>query len=238
MKAVLLAAGKGTRISRYLDGNPKCTVDLGNGTKLIEYTIAMLKKKGITDIALATGYRHQVIENVLADAGVKFFYNPFYDVTNSIASLWFAKEFLTDDDTLIMNADVFAEESAYDHLLATNKNPVLAFDSSRRDEADYKFYCPNGVIEKYGKELTGADISGEYVGFAILRKDYIPRFVQQMAKMIDMQKHNLWWENVLYELASKEAIYVDDISGMFWAEVDYIEDYERIRNYVITRKRI
>lgn len=238
MKAVLLAAGKGTRISRYLDGNPKCTVDLGNGTKLIEYTISMLKKKGITEIALATGYRHRVIEDVLAGAGVKFFYNPFYDVTNSIASLWFAREFLTDDDTLIMNADVFAEESVYDHLMTTSKNPVLAFDSSRKEEADYKFYCPNGVIEKFGKELTGADISGEYVGFAVLKRDYIPKFVQQMVKMIDMQKHNLWWENILYELASTEAIYVDDISGMFWGEVDYIEDYERIRNYVVMQRRI
>lgn len=238
MKAILLAAGRGTRISRYLDGNPKCTVDLGNGTKLIEYTISMLKKKGITEIALATGYRHQVIENILADADVKFFYNPFYDVTNSIASLWFAKEFLTDDDTLIMNADVFAEERVYDYLMSTSKNPVLAFDSSRKEEADYKFYCPNGVIEKYGKELTGADISGEYVGLAVLRRDYIPKFVQQMAKMIDAQKHNLWWENILYELASSEDIYVDDISGMFWAEVDYIEDYERIKDYVVTQKRI
>lgn len=236
MKAVLLAAGKGTRISRYLDGNPKCTVNIGNGTKLIEYTISMLKKKGITEIALATGYRHRVIEDLLADAGVKFFYNPFYDVTNSIASLWFAKEFLTDDDTLIMNADVFAEESVFDQLLATSKNPVLAFDSSRKEDADYKFYCPNGVIEKYGKELTGTDISGEYVGFAVLRRDYIPKFVQQMAKMIDMQKHNLWWENILYELAASEKIYVDDISGLFWAEVDYIEDYERIKNYVVTQK--
>ena len=88
MKAILLAAGRGTRISRYLDGNPKCTVDLGNGTKLIEYSIAMLKKKGITEIALVTGYRHRVIEDVLKGANVKFFYNPFYDVTNSLASLF------------------------------------------------------------------------------------------------------------------------------------------------------
>ena len=238
MKAILLAAGRGTRISRYLDGNPKCTVDLGHGTKLIEYSIAMLKKKGITEIAMATGYRHRVIEDILAGSGVKYFYNPFFDVTNSIASLWFAKEFLSDDDLLIMNADVFAEECVYDHILATSKNPVLAFDSSRKEEADYKFYCPNGVIEKYGKELKGDDISGEYVGFAILRRGYIPKFVQQMENMIDLQKHNLWWENVLYELASTEEIYVDDINGMFWAEVDYIEDYERIRNYVATRKQI
>lgn len=147
MKALLLAAGRGTRISRYLDGKPKCTVDLGNGQKLIQYTVEMLKKKGIHDIAIVTGYSHSAIEEVLSTNGIKFYYNPFFDVTNSIASCWFAKDFFSDDeDVLIMNADVFAEEKIYDRLIECKKNPVLAFDSSRKEEADYKFYCPNGVI--------------------------------------------------------------------------------------------
>lgn len=232
MKALLLAAGRGTRISRYLDGNPKCTVELGNGQKLIEYTVQMLKRKGIKEIALATGYRHQVIERLLANTGVQFYYNPFFDVTNSIASMWFARDFLCDDDILIMNADVFAEECVYDTLLASEKNPVLAFDSSRKEEADYKFYCPNGIVEKYGKELIGDEISGEYVGLAVLRRDYIGHFARKMEEMIQEQKHGLWWENVLYSMSATEKIFVEDINGMFWAEVDYIEDYNRIKAYV------
>lgn len=232
MKALLLAAGKGTRISRYLDGNPKCTVELGNGQKLIEYTVKLLKSKGINEIALATGYRHQVIEELLKNEGVKFFYNPFYDVTNSIASLWFAKSFLGDQDVLIMNADVFAEESVYDQLINCGKNPVLAFDSSRKKEADYKFFCPDGIIEKYGKDLSGDDISGEYVGCAVLRKDYLEKFKGHLLEMINSQKHGLWWENILYELSSSDNIYVEDVKDKFWAEVDYIEDYNRIKDYV------
>lgn len=232
MKALLLAAGRGTRISRYLDGNPKCTVELGNGKKLVEYTVELLKNMGITEIALATGYRHEVIEDLLKNKGVQFFYNPFYDVTNSIASLWFARSFLDGDDILIMNADVFAEASVYNQLIACDKNPVLAFDSSRKEEADYKFYCPNGVVEKYGKELRGEDISGEYVGFAVLRKDYLDKFKHHLIEMINTQKHGLWWENILYELSAIEDIYVEDVNGKFWAEVDYIEDYNRIKEYV------
>ena len=232
MKALLLAAGRGTRISRYLNGNPKCMVELGKGQKLIEYTVELLKNKRISEIAIVTGYRHQVIENLLFGSDVRFFYNPFYDITNSIASMWFAKDFLCDDDILIMNADVFAESSIYDQLLSCDESPVLAFDSSRKEEADYKFYCPNGVIEKYGKELTGDDITGEYVGFAVLKKAYLRKFTNRLTEMINMQKHDLWWENVLYELSEKEDIYVKDVNGKFWAEVDYIEDYNRIKDYV------
>ena len=112
MKVLLLAAGRGTRISRYLAGNPKCTVDIG-GQKLIQYTIELFHKKGITDIAMVLGYRAEVIQETLKDyEGIRYFYNPFFDVTNSIASAWFAKDFLSQyDDTLIMNADVYLEET-------------------------------------------------------------------------------------------------------------------------------
>ena len=66
MKALLLAAGKGTRISRYLGGNPKCTVNIGDEI-LIRYTVSLLKKKGINDIGIVVGYQDDVIKKVLSD---------------------------------------------------------------------------------------------------------------------------------------------------------------------------
>lgn len=229
MKVLLLAAGRGTRISRYLSGNPKCTVDIGN-EKLIQYTIRMLNKKGITDIAMVLGYRADIIKETLKDYDVKYYYNPFFDVTNSIASSWFAKDFL-DDDILIMNADVFLEEKLIDYILSQKDSPVMFADSSRKEEADYKFKFENGVLLKYGKELEGDDISGEYVGIGRFSKDFLKEFIPQLDKMINEQQHSVWWENVVYEISEQKDIYVNDVKGMFWAEVDYIEDYERILNF-------
>lgn len=229
MKVLLLAAGRGTRISRYLSGNPKCTVDIGN-EKLIQYTIRMLNQKGITDIAIVLGYRADIIKETLKDYNVKYYYNPFFDVTNSIASSWFAKDFL-DDDIIIMNADVFLEEKLIDYIIAQNDSPVMFTDSSRKEEADYKFKFENGILLKYGKELEGDDISGEYVGIGKFSKEFIKEFIPQLEKMINEQQHSVWWENVVYELSEQMNIYVNDVKGMFWAEVDYIEDYERILNF-------
>lgn len=229
MKVLLLAAGRGTRISRYLSGNPKCTVDIGN-EKLIQYTIRMLNKKGIKDIAMVLGYRADIIKETLKDYDVKYYYNPFFDVTNSIASSWFAKDFL-DDDIIIMNADVFLEEKLIDYILLQKESPVMFADSSRKEEADYKFKFENGVLLKYGKELEGDDISGEYVGIGKFSKDFIKEFIPQLEKMINEQQHSVWWENVVYELSKQKDIYINDVKGMFWAEVDYIEDYERILNF-------
>ncbi len=52
--------------------------------------------------------------------------------------------------------------------------------------------------------------------------------------MIRNQKHDAWWENILYSYTDKQEkdIYTVDVEGRFWAEVDYFDDYERIINYV------
>lgn len=235
MKVLILAAGRGTRISRYLSGNPKCTVDIGE-EKLIQYTIDLLHEKGIKDIALVLGYKPDVIKETLKGRDVKYYYNPFYDITNSIASAWFAKDFFIGDDLMIMNGDVFLEPAIIDQILEAKKCPVLFSDEGRKEEADYKFYYENGLLKKYGKELEGEDITGEYIGIAKMSKQFISTFVNQLEKMIEKQQHFVWWENVLYELTQEMDIYVEDVDGKFWAEVDYIEDYERIlkyRNYIL-----
>ncbi len=227
MKVFILAAGRGTRISRFLSGKPKCTVDIG-GIPLIRYTVELLKSRGIKDIAISLGYRADVIKEVLKGCGVTYYINPFYDVTNSIASAWFAKDFLTGDDILIMNGDVYLEAALLDRILEEQESPVMYADESRRETADYKFFYEDGILRKYGKELAGDDITGEYIGIGRFSKDFMPDFLRRMEEMIGRQEHQVWWENVVYSMCSERPVYVKDVGGMFWAEVDYIEDYDRI----------
>ena len=228
MKTLILAAGRGTRISRYLSGNPKCTVDIGEGKCLIQYTVDLLKSRGIRDIGIVLGYKSQVIRDVLEGREVSFFYNPFYDVTNSIASAWFARDFLEGDDLLIMNGDVYLEDRLLDRILAEKKSPVMFADESRKETADYKFFYEDGILKKYGKELEGSDITGEYIGIGRFARAFLPEFCGRMEAMINRQEHSVWWENVIYGLTKEMPVYVEDVDGHFWAEGDYIEDYERI----------
>lgn len=231
MRAILLAAGMGTRISRYLAGKPKCTVDIG-GIPLIENTVQMMNKKGIKDVAIVLGYNGQVIREILKSYDVTFYENPFYDVTNSIASMWFAKEFLeVEDRYLIMNGDVFLQDELLDTIINNNQSPVMFADGSRKEEADYKFKYVDGKLIKYGKQLTGDDITGEYIGLGCFDYSFIKTFVKEMNEMISHQQHNVWWENVVYEISENSDVFISDIKGLFWAEVDYIEDYKRILEF-------
>lgn len=229
MKVLLMAAGKGSRISRYIEGSPKCTVNIGE-TSLIEYTIKQFKSRGIDDIAIVLGYRGDLIKKILRDYRIIYLYNYFYDITNSIASAWFARDFMV-DDMIVMNADVYLESAIFDKILKEDKSPVLFSDGSRREQADYKFYYEGNELIKYGKKLEGKDITGEYVGIAKIDANFTPFFVERLEKLIENGKHGMWWEDVLYSYVGEKMVYVEDIQGMFWAEVDYIEDYERILQF-------
>ena len=132
-----------------------------------------------------------------------------------------------------MNGDVYLDREIMPLILNTSpdRTPLLFADETRREEADYKFCYRDGILLKYGKELTGDDITGEYIGVARLSRAYLPRFRQKLMSMIDEQKHSVWWENVLYELSHESAVYVAGTEGKLWAEVDYVEDYERILSH-------
>ena len=64
----------------------------------------------------------------------------------------------------------------------------------------------NGLLVKYGKELTGSDITGEYIGIGRFSKDFMPEFMEKLDGMIRTQQHSVWWENILYEMVGKRPV--------------------------------
>lgn len=230
MKAVLLAGGRGTRISRYVGEMPKCALDIG-GISLIRHIVEMLLKNGI-DVSVVVGYNKEIIMNCLQGLNIKYFYNPFYDITNSIASLWFAKKELSGDDILIANADVYWEEDILDVVLGEEREQVMLMDTGAND--DYLFKCDGTKLLKHGKDLT--DYTAEYVGIAKISITFLNRFVGRLESLIEKQQHHLWWENVLYSFIGQIDINVKDINGLFWSEIDFIEDYNKIVEYRKVKK--
>ncbi len=236
MKILLLAAGRGTRISRVIEGKPKCCVLLNQET-LIKNTLDKLIKLGFKEIAIATGYKSDVIKKETSEFLVKYYHNPFFGVTNSISTLWFARDFFddNDEDIYIMNADVFFESEILSRLIYSNKNVTFLADSSKKIGADYKFYWENNKLLKFGKELSIDETSGEYVGIGKISKNFVSKFLNKLNILIDSELTNIWWEDVLYDFVKdpNEEINILDLKGeKFWAEIDYVEDYNKILNYI------
>lgn len=227
MKAFILAAGMGTRISRYIEEKPKCMLDIG-GTTLLQYTIDLLKSRGINNIIICVGYRADYIMARIKDDSVKFVNNPFYDVTNGIATMWFAREYMTAEDTIIMSGDLYIEPSMLDELIKCKEDPVMIADSTRITEADYRFRFENSILIKHGKDLSIEETTGENLGIVKMSADFVREYKSHMCEMIEQQKHSLWWESVMYDMIPHTKIYIHDIAGKYWHEIDRVEDYKDI----------
>ncbi len=234
MKAFLLAAGKGSRISKNIPNIPKCTLDVG-GMPLIRRTVEMLLENDI-DVTVIVGYRYQEIVRVLQGCPVHIVHNPFYDVTNSIGSLWMAENqgLFSEEETIIANGDVYWSQEILDFMKRQSDgcDVYLLGDTDRVLDGDYFFGTENGVLKRYGKELTRSERDCEYVGIAWLSASFVPVFLARLNEMIDSQCHGKWWEDAIYSLSETHPVPVKNIAGMFWAEVDFIEDYRRILDYV------
>ena len=104
MKAIIMAAGIGKRLHALNINKPKCLISIGN-TTLIRRSVNLLVSKGISDITVIVGYKSDLIRNELNN-NIAYFENPDFHITNSIKSLWYAKDLL-EGDVLLLNGDLY-----------------------------------------------------------------------------------------------------------------------------------
>lgn len=228
-KAILMAAGRGTRISRSVGDDCKCTLDIG-GMPLIRHTVQMLLDKGI-EVHLVVGFNKYRIMESLQGLPVTFHENVFYSITNSLGSLWFAKEELNGHAVILGNADVYWEENLLCYLLNEKRDCVMLSDSSRVEQGDYLFRVEEGKIVSFGKGMDCRRANCEYVGLALIQGEMVAKSRERLMQMIEWQRVGDWWEQILYSMTSERPIWTKDVAGKFWAEIDYIEDYNRILDY-------
>lgn len=234
-----MAAGKGTRISRYIHGKPKCCVRF-EGETIIHRTVRILTKIKPDEIGIVTGYESGEVLKEIEEFQVTKYYNPFFNITNSIASIWFARNFLSDSkEVVIMNGDLFIENALINAVCKDPRSPLFLADSSRTDEADYRFTWDDDVLKRYGKGIPDSEADGEYVGIGKIDGQFNPKFLHRLDTMIASQQSEKWWEDVIYSFVGTGTdVYVKDIAGIFWAEVDYIEDFKRVEKHLSGRRTL
>lgn len=230
MKAILLAAGVGSRIAENIGDMPKSMMEVG-GKPLIIHTVELLQKNHM-EVVVITGFKHRVIEEALKDYSVTIYYNPFYAVTNSIGSLWYAREEFDTKEVFVANADVFYTQELLDRMFGAKYDNFLLSDATRADVGDYFFMTRDDKLIKYGKELTRDERNAEYVGIAVLRDLWVTRFRDRLCEMIENGDYDLWWENVLYSFVGEKDVHTYDVDNVFWSEIDTIEDYKRVVEYI------
>ena len=230
MKAIVMAAGKGSRISDKIDGIPKSTLKLDNGEPIIRRQIKIMLDKGINTIVCA-GYKKELIMEALKGLNVKFYFNPFFSITNNIVSLWFAlNEFDGEEDIILTSADLYYPAIFLDKIKEMESNLAMIVDSTRIDSGDFYFSVDNGIIEDYGPKVPQALRDFEYMGITAIKKEYVPIVKESISQYINNEKFDRYFEDMIISLNQNEKENIDfiDVQGEFWREFDFYSDYEVI----------
>lgn len=117
MQAIILAAGMGRRLGEFTANNTKCMLEV-NGVRLIDRMLRQLNKLNLSRIIVVVGYERENLKTYLhehhSDKQIIFVENSVYDKTNNIYSLWLAREYFAQEDTLLLESDLIFEDSVLD----------------------------------------------------------------------------------------------------------------------------
>jgi L-glutamine-phosphate cytidylyltransferase len=158
VKAVILAAGQGTRIRSVHGEHPKCLIEVDN-TTILDHQLDSLSLAGIRDVAIVVGYeKEQIINHVMNRKAntlprIHFIENPAFAITNNIYSLWLALEWLRGDSFIVLNADVIFDAEILD-IAVRSKSPIsMIVDPLWRDETMKVIIHGNRVMQMSKKIL-------------------------------------------------------------------------------------
>ena len=229
MRAVILAAGRGSRMGYLTNAQPKCRTKLF-GKPLIQWQLDSLSQAGIENVAIVRGY--------LADSfemDVKYFDNDRWDETNMVVSLVSADEWLSKYDCIVSYSDIVYSYAIVKKLMALQDDIAIAYDPNWQTLWEKRFEDPlsdaesfkfeNNLLLDIGNKSPGIDqIKGQYMG--LLRfspagwkkvKSYLTALSQKQCDRMDM---TMLLQRLLLSKVAIGIVPVDDE----WYEVDSEND--------------
>jgi choline kinase len=235
MKAVFLAAGKGSRLGSLTEEMPKSLLKICNGTEtLLSFNLNHLYSEGIKKYIFVTGFMHEKLESYIStwaidkDVDIQYIYNPFWNFCNVLGSFYLCLKEIN-DDFLYLHADTIVSKNVWSDLLKAKGDYVLTVDLKKCGEEEMKVLLVNNVIKDISKEISTKQASGEFVGVAKFSGNTIPFFLKSAIQIFSDKGLNFYMEATLRSGLKSNEIIVDwiDVSQYSTVEIDFPEDLER-----------
>ena len=244
MKAIILAAGKGERLMPLTSDTPKSLLELENETTLLESQLITINKTVIDKVVIVTGYLTEKIESKVQryskkyNIDIQIIYNPFFDISNNLLSLWQARHEM-ESDFIIINGDDIFNDSVLLELLEHDKNELITMVIDRKetyDEDDMKLIVKNGRILEVSKKIPLNEANGESIGMIRVTGEAKGIMVDTMERMVRNKKNmQVFYLAMIQELINQGIVVgYHEISSKDWAEIDFHPDLEDIRKKIST----
>ncbi len=234
MRALILAAGRGSRMRHLGDERPKCLVELA-GAPLLERQVAALRGGGIETIGVVRGYRAEMLNF----PGLTYFTNQRWANTNMVASLATAAEWLRSGPVIVSYADIFYRARLVRDLAGAPGSLVISYDRlwrnlwARRfadplsDAETFRVDAAGKLLEIGGKPARVDDIQGQYMGLLKFTPPAWSAVEKLLASLDAALRDRLDMTGLLRHLLAADAVQI----GTFgtdgqWGELDNPQDAE------------
>ena len=242
-KALIIAAGLGSRLKKHTTNLPKCMLDFG-GKTLLQRQLDSYKKCGIKDISLVKGYKKEKINY----KGIKYFENTDFKNNNILNSIFYAEKIIN-GNIIISYSDILFDASVVQRTLDSDHDISVVVDIDwrgyyvgRKDhpisEAENVIFNSNNEVEKIGKINTGnEDVHGEFIGMIKLSNRGTEIFKQHFNRL-----KKIYWNKPFQRAKIFQKAYLTDfiqelvdigvkvhcvIIESGWKEIDTVEDYKK-----------
>lgn len=234
MNAIILAAGRGSRMKNLTEERPKCLVEL-RGKTLLDWQLTALRAAGISEIAIVTGYKREL----LADRGLVEFHNPRWAETNMVSSLACAEEWLRAGQCIVSYSDIFYGAAAVRSLMQCPAPLAVTYDPNWLELWTQRFgdplldaetfrLTPEHTLAEIGNKPKSVDeVQGQYMGLLRFTPEGWGEVMRIRSDLTQEQRDKMHMTGTLQKIveARRLPILAVPYTGE-WGEVDSQTDLE------------
>lgn len=234
MRALITAAGMGTRFGELVKDNNKCLLKIKKNS-LLEISLRNLNGFGITDIVIVTGHSFDKVEKKLSGRA-DFVYNPFYKISGILPSIWLARHLIDSHDFIFVTGDSVYHPYILKKCIGTNGDIVICVKKKKCEAEDSKVKMRKGKIVDIGKDIKMDKAIGEFVGMMKVTKKVSKRFFDTVDAFLREGRLNAYVSDVLMRLIGKgiklNLVYT---GSKPYLEIDTPEDLKKARRIFFSR---
>jgi len=232
MKAIILAAGRGSRMKNMTNDRPKCMVEL-RGKPLLEWQLASLQEAGVGEVAIVTGYMREL----LAGRASMEFHNPRWAETNMVSSLACAQEWLRAEPCIVSYSDIFYEASAVGSLMKSQADLAVTYDPhwlklwERRfgnpllDAETFRLKPDRTLVEIGSKPQSVDEVEGQYMGLLRFTPTGWDEVVRIRSGLTSAECDHMHMTGTLQKVIEAGRLQVAAVPyEKSWGEVDSVDD--------------
>lgn len=210
--------------------HPKCMTEISYRNTILSRQLRQCVDYGIEEVVMTTGYCDQVLRDYCQflhlPLKITFVNNPIYDKTNYIYSIYCAKEYLKDDDIILMHGDLVFENLVFEAVVNSPDSCMTVSSTMPLPEKDFKAVIQNGRIEKVGVEFFENAIAAQPL-YMIQKTDWLV-WLARIERFCENDNRKCYAENAFNEVSGQCIIKPLDVKDMLCAEIDTPEDFETV----------